>query len=105
MSSQLDSLSAKVDSLSEPNHSSSQFSSIYSKLTTFPQMLILFIPIILMAVLVYMKPNIITYTPDKSRPNYRKISYKKVVMYGGVGGCILGVAIYYYMNRQVSVKV
>ena len=92
------SLTTQVDS--QKNQKKSLMSSVLS----FPNIICLLLPVLLIIILIVIKPGFVMNVPDKNNPDNKHLSIQKCVMYGGVTGVALGGALFFYLNSMNKSK-
>lgn len=78
----------------------SEKKSLMSSVLSFPNIICLLLPVLLIIILIVIKPGFVMNVPDKNNPDNKHLSIQKCVMYGGVTGVALGGALFFYLNSM-----
>lgn len=78
--------------------------SLLNSLISFPNIVAIILPILLIVLLIFLKPGFVMYIPDNSKPEEKKLSIQKCLLFGGVTGVVLGAALFFYLNNMKTKK-
>ena len=78
--------------------------SLLNSLISFPNIVAIILPILLIVLLIFLKPGFVMYIPDNNKPEEKKLSIQKCLLFGGVTGVVLGAALFFYLNNMKTKK-
>lgn len=90
-------------SLTENNNEKPK-TTLLNSIISFPNIVALIMPVLLIILLMVLKPGFVMYTPDGNKPENKKLSIHKCVLFGGVTGVVLGGALLFYLTNMKTAK-
>ena len=91
-------------SLTENNNNEKPKTTLLNSLISFPNIVALILPVLLIILLMVLKPGFVMYTPDGNKPENKKLSIQKCLLFGGVTGVVLGGALLFYLTNMKTEK-
>ena len=79
-------------------------STLLNSLLNFPNIVGLLLPVLFISLLLILKPGFVMYTPDNNKPEDKKLSIQKCLLFGGVTGVVLGSALIFYFTTMKTKK-
>lgn len=77
---------------------------LLNSLIKFPNIVGLLLPVLFISLLLILRPGFVMYTPDSNKPEDKKISIQKCLLFGGITGVVLGCALIFYFTTMKTKK-